>query len=74
MVERILADYDEAYRIRSIALCYFNAARSDPEGKIGEDHRPEVHLIPSVLDAVVGMRSDIKVFGIDYLTRDRNCI
>lgn len=74
MVERILADYGAAYGLRSVALRYFNAAGADPEGEIGEDHNPETHLIPLVLDAASGKRPDIKVFGTDYPTRDGSCI
>lgn len=74
MVERILADYGVAYGLRSVALRYFNAAGADPEGEIGEDHNPETHLIPLVLDAASGKQPDIKVFGTDYPTRDGSCI
>ena len=74
MVERILSDYGTAYGLRSVALRYFNAAGADPEGEIGENHDPETHLIPLVLDAASGKRSDIKVFGTDYPTRDGSCI
>ncbi len=74
MVERILSDYETAYGLRSVALRYFNAAGADPECEIGEDHDPETHLIPLVLDAVSGKRSDIRVFGTDYPTRDGSCI
>ena len=69
MVERILADYGAAYGLRSVALRYFNAAGADPEGEIGEDHTPETHLIPLVLDAAAGKRADIKVYGTAYATR-----
>ena len=74
MVERILSDYGTAYGLRSVALRYFNAAGADPECEIGEDHDPETHLIPLVLDAASGKRPDIKVFGTDYPTRDGSCI
>ena len=74
MVERILMDYAKAYDLKYIALRYFNAAGADPEGEIGEDHDPETHLIPLVLDAASGKRPDIKVFGADYPTRDGSCI
>ena len=62
MVETILKDYESAYGLRSIILRYFNAAGADPEGKIGEDHDPETHLIPLVLDAAMGRRDNIKRF------------
>ncbi len=74
MVERILKDYGNAYGLKYIALRYFNAAGADPEGEIGEEHNPETHLIPLVLDAASGKRTDIKVFGTDYPTRDGSCI
>ncbi len=74
MVERIFRDYSAAYGLKAVALRYFNAAGADPEGEIGEDHTPETHLIPLVLDAAAGKRPDIKVFGTDYPTRDGSCI
>ena len=74
MVERILKDYGNAYGLRYVVLRYFNAAGADPEAEIGEDHDPETHLIPLVLDAASGKRPDIKVFGTDYSTRDGSCI
>ncbi len=54
MVERMLADFDAAHGLRSISLRYFNAAGADPDNQIGEDHNPETHLIPLVLDAASG--------------------
>lgn len=74
MVERILRDYSAAYGMKAVVLRYFNAAGADPEGEIGEDHTPETHLIPLVLDAAAGKREDIKVFGTDYPTRDGSCV
>ena len=74
MVERILKDYQEAYKLRYAILRYFNAAGADPEGEIGESHDPETHIIPLVLDAASGKRKDIKVFGTDYDTPDGSCI
>lgn len=74
MVERILKDFGNAYGLRYVVLRYFNAAGADPEAEIGEDHDPETHLIPLVLDAASGKRPDIKVFGRDYPTRDGSCI
>ena len=73
MVEKILQDYERAYGLRSITLRYFNAAGADPEGRIGEDHNPETHLIPLVLDVAMGRLDNIKVFGIDYDTVDGTC-
>ena len=74
MVERILADYGVAYGLKSVALRYFNAAGADPDGDVGEDHDPETHLIPLVLDAAAGSRPDITIFGSDYATPDGTCI
>ncbi len=74
MVERILADYDRAYGLRSVVFRYFNAAGADPEGRTGEDHDPETHLIPLVLDAAAGRREAITVFGTDYDTPDGTCV
>lgn len=74
MIERMLADFGAAHGLRSVALRYFNAAGADPEGEIGEDHDPETHLIPLVLDAAAGRRPHITVFGEDYDTPDGTCI
>ena len=74
MVERMLADFGPAYGMGFTALRYFNAAGADPDGEIGEDHDPETHLIPLVLDAASGRREDIAVFGTDYDTPDGTCI
>jgi len=74
MVEQVLRDFDAAYDLRSVALRYFNAAGADPDGEIGEDHDPETHLIPLVLDAASGKRPDITIFGDDYDTSDGTCI
>jgi len=74
MVEQILEDFRHAYGLRYVSLRYFNAAGADPDGKIGEDHRPETHLIPLVLQAALGLRKDIKIFGDDYTTGDGTCI
>lgn len=74
MVEEIIRDFDAAYGLRSMILRYFNAAGADPDGEIGEDHDPETHLIPLVIDAALGKRKDITVFGTDYPTKDGTCI
>lgn len=74
MVEQILRDFDTAHGIKSCALRYFNAAGADPDNEIGEAHDPETHLIPLVLDAASGKRSNVAVFGTDYDTRDGTCI
>jgi UDP-glucose-4-epimerase GalE len=73
-VERALADYATAYNWGFAALRYFNAAGAGPDGDIGEDHDPETHLIPLILQAVMGQRPAITVFGDDYPTPDGTCI
>jgi UDP-arabinose 4-epimerase len=74
MVEQILADYDLAYGIKHINLRYFNAAGADPEGETGEDHTPETHLVPLVLQTAAGIREHIEVYGDDYDTPDGTAI
>jgi UDP-glucose-4-epimerase GalE len=74
MVERILADCDRAYGLRYVSLRYFNAAGAAADGVIGEDHRPETHLIPLVLQVALGRRRSISVFGMDYPTDDGTCV
>ncbi|MFB2624060.1 UDP-glucose 4-epimerase GalE [Methanothermobacter marburgensis] len=74
MVEEILRDYSDAYGLSYASLRYFNAAGADPEGEIGELHEPETHLIPIVLDAAMGLRDSVKIFGTDYPTPDGTCI
>jgi len=73
-VERVLADYDRAYGLRSVSLRYFNAAGADPDGDRGEMHEPETHLIPLILQAASGRRSCVKIFGDDYPTPDGTCV
>jgi UDP-glucose-4-epimerase GalE len=70
----MLSDYASAYRIGFVALRYFNAAGASPEGDIGEDHTPETHLIPLVLQVALGKRSHIEIYGTDYPTPDGTCI
>jgi UDP-glucose 4-epimerase len=74
MIEEILEDYGSAYGLKSTSLRYFNAAGADLDGDIGEDHDPETHLIPLVLDVAAARRASIKVFGTDYETPDGTCI
>ncbi|HZT43858.1 MAG TPA: UDP-glucose 4-epimerase GalE [Chthonomonadaceae bacterium] len=73
-VERILKDYDTAYGLRFTALRYFNAAGADPQGRIGESHEPETHIIPIVLQVAAGKRDHVSIFGTDYDTPDGTCI
>lgn len=74
MVEQVLRDYSQAYGLKYVSLRYFNAAGADPDGELGESHQPETHLIPLILDAALGRREDIKIFGTDYPTPDGTCI
>jgi UDP-glucose 4-epimerase len=74
MVEQILADYDQAYDLRSVRFRYFNAAGAHPNGLLGEDHNPESHLIPLVLQTALGLREAITLYGTDYPTDDGTCI
>ena len=74
MVERALHWYGVAHGLRHVALRYFNAAGADPDGEIGEEHNPETHLIPLILDAAMGRRAQIDVFGTDYPTADGTAI
>jgi UDP-glucose 4-epimerase len=73
-VERALADYAAAYGWGYAALRYFNAAGASADGTIGEDHDPETHLIPLAIQAALGIKPYIEVFGIDYPTPDGTCI
>lgn len=74
MVERMLNDFDQAFDLRSVVFRYFNAAGADPDGRIGEWHEPETHLIPIALQAALGLRPCVQVFGDDYPTPDGTCI
>jgi UDP-arabinose 4-epimerase len=73
-VERVLRWYGEAYGLRWVALRYFNAAGADPEGEIGEDHDPETHLIPLVIQAALGRRPYVELYGSDYPTPDGSAV
>jgi UDP-arabinose 4-epimerase len=72
--ERMMDDFGQAYELRSARLRYFNAAGAEPTGEIGEDHDPETHLIPLVLDAASRVRTEIEIFGTDYPTPDGTAI
>ncbi len=74
MAEAILASEAHANGLKAIALRYFNAAGADPEGRTGERHDPESHLIPLVIQAAMGLRDGISIFGTDYPTPDGTCI
>ena len=74
VIERALKDYAHAYGFAGAALRYFNASGAASDGTIGEDHEPETHLIPLVLQVALGHRESIQVFGNDYPTADGTCI
>lgn len=73
-MEYMLRAYAQAHGMGFVALRYFNVAGAHPDGDIGEDHHPETHLIPVILQVPLGKRNDIKVFGDDYDTPDGTCI
>ncbi len=72
-IEQALPHFERAYRIRSICLRYFNAAGADPDGELGEDHAPEIHVIPRAFEAASG-GAPLDVFGEDYPTPDGTCL
>lgn len=74
MMERMMSWFDKVLGIKYVALRYFNAAGAHESGKIGEDHRPETHLIPLILQTALGQRESISVFGDDYDTPDGTCV
>lgn len=74
LIEQILPDFEAAYGLKSVCLRYFNAAGADPAGQLGERHEPETHLIPLVLQAALGHRESVCIFGTDYPTFDGTCI
>ena len=74
MVERILADFDRAYGLKSVSFRYFNASGADPSGNLGEDHDPETHLIPLALLTALGKRKSLYIFGTDYDTPDGTAV
>ncbi len=74
MMEQIIRDYGSTYGLKYAMLRYFNAAGADTDGQIGEDHHPETHLIPILLQAVLGLRHQVEVYGTDYDTPDGTAI
>ncbi len=74
MVEQILRRYDKSYGLKYVALRYFNVAGADFSGDIGEDHQPETHLIPLVLQVALKKRKEISVYGTDYPTKDGTAV
>ncbi len=73
-VERMLDGYDRAHGLKSVCLRYFNACGAAPDSQIGEDHKPEEHLVPLAIDAAMGRRGALKVFGTDWPTPDGTCV
>jgi UDP-glucose 4-epimerase len=73
-LERALHWAEHVHGLRYASLRYFNAAGADPAGRFGEDHRPETHLIPLVIDAALGRRPELDVYGSDYATPDGTCL
>lgn len=73
-VEKILSDYERAYGLKFISLRYFNAAGADPEGRMGEMHDPETHLIPNIMLFLLGKKKEFSVYGNDYPTPDGTAI
>ena len=74
VMENVMQDYSRAYGLNYTALRYFNACGADTKGDIGEDHSPETHLLPIVLQTCLGKRENIKIYGSDYPTEDGTCI
>lgn len=74
MVERILADYGTAYNLRAAVLRYFNAAGADPDGEIGEFRAIETHVVPNTIEALLGRKPTVKIFGLDYPTADGTAV
>ncbi|MFN3301495.1 MAG: UDP-glucose 4-epimerase GalE [Patescibacteria group bacterium] len=72
--EKLLEYFDKKYNLKYISLRYFNAAGADPSGEIGEDHRPETHLIPNILKVALGQKRYLEIYGNDYPTKDGTCI
>lgn len=73
-IEDMLVNFGQAYDLNHVIFRYFNVAGADPEGEIGEQHIPETHLIPLMLDAIEGKRPALTLFGTDYPTPDGTCV
>ena len=74
MIEKIFEDYEIAYGIKTVSLRYFNAAGADRDSLIGEDHKPETHLIPNVINTVLGLKNELEIYGNDFDTKDKTAI
>lgn len=73
-IEDILFNFRDAFGLNHVIFRYFNVAGADPEGEVGEQHEPETHLVPILLDAIEGKRPALTVFGTDYATPDGTCV
>jgi len=73
-IEDMLGNFGASFGLRSVVFRYFNVAGADPEGELGEQHYPETHLIPLLLEVAAGKRQELTVFGDDYPTRDGTCV
>lgn len=73
-IEDMLHNFETAHGLRHVIFRYFNVAGADPDGEVGEFHRPETHLVPLMLDAIDGKRDALTIFGTDYDTPDGTCI
>lgn len=74
MFEKALKSFEEAYGLKWVALRYFNAAGASSNGKMGEDHDPETHIIPVIIQTALGQRKELTIFGNDYPTPDGTCV
>lgn len=74
MIERIMDDYDKAYGLKSVRLRYFNVAGTDSDGRVGEWHTPETHLVPNILKSSFGDGKTFEMYGDDYDTKDGTCV
>lgn len=74
MIERIMDDYDKAYSLKSVRLRYFNVAGADSDGRVGEWHTPETHLVPNILKSSFGDGKTFEMYGDDYDTKDGTCV
>ena len=73
-IEEMLRDFEVSHGLRHVIFRYFNVAGADPDGEVGEFHRPETHLVPLMLDAIEGKRDALTIYGTDYDTPDGTCI
>jgi UDP-glucose 4-epimerase len=74
MCEQMIKDFEKAYSLNYCILRYFNVAGADVNGRLGEDHHPETHLIPCILEHLAGKKKKIQVYGTDYNTKDGTCV